>query len=125
MQYAILPDNFNTLSPMEQWVYLKRVEKEIKEELKLLELDAKGYTSDNHEGFFKNEYGSVTVVHKTTRKPKEELKLYLADNDVLELCMKDEIDLNKVKEMVDAGILEEEAVERLLDVRKTSYLKFK
>ena len=125
MNYTILPENFNSLSPMEKWVYLKRVEKEVKEELKLLELDAKGYTSDNCGGFFKNEYGSISVIHKTTKKPKEELKVYLADNDVLELCMKDEIDLNKVNEMVEAGILEEEAVERLLEIRKTSYLKFK
>ena len=114
MQYP-LPDG---LSPMQKWLMLKDLETLIKQELEAIkdevaiEFDA-GNTAD----------GQVTKVSKVTVKPKDSILQFLQDRDLLRLVKKDDIDMKKVNQLVDAGIISEAELEEHLDVKESSYLK--
>lgn len=114
MQYP-LPDG---LSPMEKWLMLKDLEVLIKQELEAIKDDvALEFDLGN------NAEGQVTKVSKVTVKPKDSIIQYLQDNGLLKLVKKDEIDMKKVQQLVDTGVIEEEELAKHLDVKETSYLK--
>ena len=112
------------MSDIEKWVYLKELESKIKLELKVV---GENVNSELEElgGFSRTETGSVQQVKRITSKPKDELKFFLQEKGVLDICKKDEIDLSKVKELIECGVLDNEEVESHLEITETSYLKFR
>lgn len=106
----------------ERWVYYKKVEAEAKTEIKKLQEDALAQVKTAG-GFLVGRSGKAQMVGKTERKAKESLKTFLAENGVLELCTKDDIDLKKVEEMVEAGVLAKEEVENHIITKNNPYLK--
>lgn len=114
------PDENLTLA--ERWIYYKKAEAEAKEEIEKLKSEALNEV-ERSGGFFAGVNGMVQRVNKTERKPKESLKTFLAEKGVLEICTKDDIDLKKVQEMVDAGVLTTEEVEPHIQTKDNPYLK--
>ncbi len=113
MQYP-LPDG---LSPMEKWLMLKDLETLIKQELEAIKDEV------FHEVDEGNADGQVTKVSKVTVKPKDSILQFLQDRDLLRLVKKDEIDMKKVNQLVETGIIGEDELEEHLDIKETSYLK--
>lgn len=113
MQYP-LPDG---LSPMQKWLMLKDLETLIKQELEAIKDEVFNEVDAG------NADGQVTKVSKVTVKPKDSILQFLQDRDLLRLVKKDEIDMKKVSQLVEAGIIGEDELEEHLDVKETSYLK--
>ena len=121
---ALIEYPSNEMSDLEKWAYLKELEGKLKLELKVVGEKVKqefGYEG----GFKQTKFGNVQQVMRVTQKPKDDLKFYLAEMDVLEVCKKDDIDLTKVKDLIESGYLDNEEVEKRLETTETSYLKFK
>ena len=123
MSYIKLPKQ--DMTDAEKWVFFKMVEAEAKKALDELKEKALGDVHQKHNDFYDTEFGKAQWITKTDRRVKYSMKEYLYENGYLELCQKDDIDLAKVKELVDAGLLKEEEVEAHIDNRKTAYLKYK
>lgn len=113
MQYP-LPDG---LTPMEKWLALKDLETLIKQELEAIKDDVFNEIDDG------NANGQVTKVSKFTVKPKDSIIQFLQDRDLLRLVKKDEIDMKKVNQLVETGIIGEDELEEHLDIKESSYLK--
>ena len=121
---ALIEYPSNEMSDLEKWAYLKELEGKLKLELKVVGEKVKqefGYEG----GVKQTKFGNVQQVMRVTQKPKDDLKFYLAEMDVLEVCKKDDIDLTKVKDLIESGYLDNEEVEKRLETTETSYLKFK
>lgn len=118
MKYINEPDN---MTETQRWAFYKMLSKSISVELRKIEENV----MNDIEEFKETEYGKIQKITKVTFKPKEELKMYLSDKDVLDICKKDEIDMAKVKELVESGVLDEEELSNYLTPRSTDYLKFK
>ena len=96
---ALIEYPSNEMSDLEKWAYLKELEGKLKLELKVVGEKVKqefGYEG----GFKQTKFGNVQQVMRVTQKPKDDLKFYLAEMDVLEVCKKDDIDLTKVKDRI-------------------------
>lgn len=118
MKYVNEPEN---MTDTQRWAFYKMLSKMIAVELRKIEENVMSEIGE----FGETEYGNVQKITKVTFKPKEELKMYLNDREVLDICMKDEIDMSKVKELVESGVLDEDEVSNLLTSKTTDYLKFK
>lgn len=112
------------MSDIEKWTFLKELERQLKLEMKVIEESAKGQLK-NEGGYCRTSMGSVQEVVRTTVKPKDGLKFYLDEMDVLDVCKKDDIDMAKVNELIDCGYLDSKKVEEHLEIRESSYLKLK
>lgn len=108
----------------EAWRFYSSLEstaKKLKEKhkkLALTEVEAIGE-------YAKTNYGGVQVIATKTKKQKESLKFFLAERGLLDLCRNDDVDLNKVQTLIDAGKLTEEEVYQHIDINPSSYLKSK
>lgn len=111
-----LDENLTTL---EKWLTLKELESLVKMHLDAMK-DEMNELVDSGDG-----EGVVTKVTKTTTKPKDSIIKFLEDKDLLRLVKKDDIDMSKVKQLVQAGVINEEELEEHLDVKESSYLKKK
>jgi hypothetical protein len=110
------------LSLVERWIYYKQAEKEAQNEIEKIKKKALVEVEDNG-GFFTGSNGKAQRISKTTRKAKESLKTLLAEQGVLELCQKDDIDLKKVQDMIDSNTLNSEEVEVHIETKDSPYLK--
>ena len=110
------------LTLTERWIHYKLAEAEAKKELEKIKAEALAEVERNG-GFVTGSNGKAQLVNKTDRRPKESLKTFLAEKGVLELCIKDDIDLKKVQEMIDAGVLDADEVEKHIETKLNSYLK--
>lgn len=115
-----LPEADLTLA--ERFAHFKRIEAELKKEIDKVKGDAL-YQVKASGGFFEGRTGKVQMIDKTETKPKESLKEFLAEKGVLELCYKDDIDIKKVKDMVDGGMISKEELDQHLVVKQNPYLK--
>lgn len=105
------------LTPLERWLKLKELESVIKIQLDALkELVEEEVANGNGEGM-------VTKVTKTTIKPKDSIIKFLEDKDLLRLVKKDDIDMAKINQLVEAGVVAEEELEEHLERKESSYLK--
>lgn len=105
------------LTPLEQWLALKELEAVIK-----IQLDAlKELVEEEVDNGYAD--GMVTKVTKTTVKPKDSIIKFLEDRDLLRLVKKDDIDLAKVNQLVEAGVVDEDELEEHLERKQSSYLK--
>ena len=116
--------NLQFESEVEAWRYFSSLEttaKKLKEKHKktaLAEVKSIGeYT--------KTSYGGVQVIDMETKGQKESLKFFLADRGLLDLCRNDDVDLNKVQALIDAGKLTKEEVDEHITLKPSSYLKTK
>lgn len=105
------------LTPLEKWLALKELESVIKIQLDALKELVEDVV-DNGDG-----EGKVIKVTKETVKPKDSIIKYLEDKDLLRLVKKDDIDMSKVYQLVEAGVVDEEELESHLDRKQSSYLK--
>lgn len=112
------------MSDVEKWTFLKELERQLKLEMKVIEEEVKGQLKENG-GYCRTSMGSVQEVTRTTVKPKDGLKFYLDEMDVLDVCKKDDIDMAKVNELIDCGYLDFEKVKEHLEIQESSYLKLK
>jgi len=110
------------LTLTERWIHYKLAEAEAKKELDKLKAEVLIEVEKNG-GFVTGTNGKAQRVSKTERRPKESLKTFLAEKGLLELCTKDDIDLKKVQEMIDAGELKAEEVEQHIETKANPYLK--
>lgn len=112
-------------SLVDQFIYYKKIEKEIKSRLESIKSVATNIVKDENEGFYRNPTGAVQVVKKTERRAKESLKTFLAERGLLDALRKDDIDLKKVDDAVKAGLIEEEELTKHIVKKDNSYLKLK
>ena len=105
------------LSPMEKWLQLKDLETQIKQELELLKDEVAEFVDNG------NAEGKVTKVTKETVKTKDSIIQYLQDKDLLRLVKKDEIDMKKLNQLVQTGVIDEDELEEHLERKQSSYLK--
>lgn len=110
------------LTIAEKWVHYKNAESEVKKAIDELKATALDQVSSAG-GFLVGRTGKAQMVNKTERKAKESLKTFLAEEGILEMCTKDDIDLKKVQDMVEAGVLDKEAVEAHIITKENPYLK--
>ena len=118
-----LPKAKESMSLAEKWIFYKRLEDYAKNEKKKLEKATVASVEDAG-GFSRTEYGSATVNSRTNRKATDDLKFYLDEKGYLDICQKDDIDIKKVDELIDAGILDKEEVYRHIEESETKFLKF-
>jgi len=111
-----------SLSLAERWVHYKKVEAAAKKEFEAIKKEALAEVEANG-GYMEGRTGKVQRVQKNDRKAKESIKTFLAEKGVLELCYKDEVDLKKVDEMIDAGVINKEDVQQHIVVKENPYLK--
>lgn len=105
------------LTPLEQWLALKELEAVIK-----MRLDAlKELVEEEVDNGYAD--GMVTKVTKTTVKPKDSIIKFLEDRNLLRLVKKDDIDLAKINQLVEAGVVDEDELEEHLERKQSSYLK--
>lgn len=108
----------------EKWAFYNMAEKEAKAEKELVAKLAMNDVSATEHKFIRTSLGGAQLVTKVTRKAKDSLKFFLQQHGQLEICKKDEIDLNKVRELAELGILPEEVTSHISET-KTGYLQLK
>lgn len=104
------------MSVIEKWIALKDLEAAIKGELLAIKEDVEAILDVE-------EVQGVSKVVKVTVKPKDSLTKFLGDRGILELVKKDGIDMAKVNQLVEAGVILEEDLAEHLDQTESSYLK--
>lgn len=110
---------------VEKWAFYNQAEKEAK---KAKEAAAKTAILDVHKTehkFIKTPFGGAQMIDKETRKAKDSLQFVLQSKDVYEMCREEKIDLKKVDELVEAGILDEDELKEHIEVKRSPYLKIK
>lgn len=116
---------FQGMTKAEKFAYLKNLEREIKKELKALQSEVKTEFEGTFSKSFQTEFGTIQKVSKVTVKPKETLQVFLHEKGLLEICKYDDIDMNKVRELVEAGIITEEELDEHLNKTESEYFKIK
>ena len=109
---------------LQKYMYLKELEKEVKDEIKSMQIEIKNELGGYENNFVSGENGSLQKITKKAVKPKDSLTMFLHDQGLLEICKNDGIDLQKVNQLVDAGVIDEEELQQHLDIRYSDYLKF-
>lgn len=112
------------MSIAEKYIWLKALEKEVKNAISILQMEVKDELENYDNKLCKNEHGNVQKIKKVTTKPKESLQLFLLDLGLLDICKQDGIDMQKVKQLVEAGVIEEEELQEHLEKTESEYLKF-
>ena len=113
------------LDPVAQWAFYNRAEKEAKSAKDAIAKVALKTVSATHNKFQTTQYGGAQLIEKTTKKPKDTLKFILQQKGQLDMCRKDDIDLKKVDELVEAGILDRSEIDNHIEIKKTSHLQIK
>ena len=107
------------------WAFYNKAEKEAKEGKENAAKEAlKAVGSTDHK-FMKTVYGGAQMISKEIKKPKDTLKFVLQNAGHYELCRKDEVDLKKVEELVEAGMLDKEEISKHIAVNSSKYLQLK
>lgn len=104
------------LGALEKWLALKDLESAIKMELLALKEEVEAILEVE-------EVKEVSKVVKVSVKPKDSITKFLGDQGLLELVKKDGIDMTKVNQLVDAGVISVEDLEEHLERKESSYLK--
>src|SRR5699024_3868204 len=112
------------MSDWEAWVYYKQIERRAKEKQKELSDSTKEYVHGQGDAVSCGG-GSLHYVSTTRKKAKDSLKLYLHDKNLLEMCQRDDIDLSKVNQLIEAGALNENEVNEHTELNESSHLRFK
>jgi hypothetical protein len=112
------------LSDFQRYIWLDKAEKEAKKEKDKMKAAIVKGVHDNNK-FVKTDFGNIQWVPKETKSPLDTMKFFLANKGVLDVCKKDEIDLKKVDELIDAGFLSKEEVNSHIKVTQSSYVKVK
>lgn len=116
------PQNGN---PVEIWAFYNAAEKEAKKAKEVAAVIAMKEVSKTDHKFVKTLFGGAQQIAKETRKPKDTLKFVLQQAGHYDLCRKDDIDLNKVDELVEAGMLDADLVKEHIDTKASTYLQLK
>ena len=119
--YSKPDDNLNYI---EKWIHFKRIEKQVKKEMDDLRKQAEKEVIDNDK-FYKNNHGKVLYIEQETKKPKDSLKVLLQQKGLLELCKKDDLDMSKVMDLVDAGELSEAEISPHIKTTPKKFLQYK
>lgn len=113
------------VDPVALWAFYNKAEKEAKAGKEAAAKEAALKVGSTTHKFMKTQYGGAQMISKTVRKPKDSLKFVLQDAGHYELCRKDEVDLKKVDELVEAGMLNKEEIEQHIQTSNSSYLQLK
>lgn len=111
--------------PVALWAFYNKAEKEAKDGKDNAAKIALKEVGQTEHKFVRTQYGGAQMVSKVTRKPKDSLKFILQNAGKYELCRKDEIDLKKVDELVEAGLLDETEINQHVQKSDSAYLKLK
>lgn len=111
--------------PVALWAFYNKAEKEAKELKEKAAKEAAKSVGNTEHKFIRTQYGGTQLISKETRKAKDTLKFVLQSQGHYELCRKDDIDLKKVDELIEAGILDEELIKQHVSVSKSAYLQLK
>lgn len=104
-------------NPVDKWLALKELKDEIEVKLKAL-------SSEVMEAIdIGEDHGMVSKGKKTTIKPKDSMVKFLEDRDLLRLVKKDEIDMSKINQLVEAGVLDEDELSEHLDKKESAFIK--
>jgi hypothetical protein len=112
-------------SNAEKWAFYNAAEKAAKALKDDIAKQAMVDVSATEHKFIRTSLGGAQLVNKVMRKPKDSLKFFLQQHKVLEVCKKDEIDLKKVDELIEAGMLPQEETAAHITENKSSYLQLK
>lgn len=112
------------MTALEKYTWLKALEKEVKDAIALLQIEVKQDLNNHENNLCRNEFGNVQKIKKVTTKPKESLQVFLQELDLLEVCKHDGIDMQKVRQLVDAGVIDPLELEEHLIKTESDYLKF-
>lgn len=116
-------DSEKQIDPIDEWVNLKRAESYVKGLLDNLKSEVSSKVTE-HEGFVKTASGGAQTYTRTEVKPKDSLRFLLEKQGVLDICTKDELDMKKVNEIVEAGIITPEQLSDNVTIKETQILKF-
>lgn len=111
--------------PIALWAFYNKAEKEAKagkDEAAKVALHEVGKTEHK---FVKTQYGGAQMIKKETKKPKDTLKFILQSEGKYDLCRKDEVDLKKVDELIEAGMLDADHINQHIAITTSSYLQLK
>lgn len=111
--------------PIALWAFYNKAEKEAKDGKENAAKVALKEVGKTEHKFVRTQYGGAQMVSKVSRKPKDSLKFVLQNAGHYEICRKDEVDLKKVDELVEAGILDKEEIENHVQAKSSSYLQLK
>lgn len=125
MEHKFLKSPAEGSTAAEIWSFYNAAEKEAKEAKDKAAKQALVDVAGTENKFIRTSLGGAQLITKVTRKAKDSLKFFLQQNDLLEVCKKDDIDLKKVDELVEAGMLPEEEVSKHVSETKSSYLQLK
>lgn len=124
MEHRFLKSPQEGAAAAELWAFYNSAEKEAKEAKEKAAKQALVEVSSTEHKFIRTPLGGAQLITKVTRKEKDSLKFFLKQHDMLEVCRKDEIDLKKVDEFVEAGLIPEDVTNHILE-NKSSYLQLK
>ena len=98
----------------EKYIYFSKLEKEAK---KAKEAARKAISEafNGQDGKLETGFGNVTRSHKTTVKAADSMQQYLLNIGKLDMCKKDELDVKKIQEYINLGIIPAEAKIHLLE----------
>lgn len=111
--------------PVALWAFYNKAEKEAKEGKEKAAKEALKAVGSTEHKFMKTVYGGAQMISKEVKKAKDSLKFALQNAGHYELCRKDEVDLKKVEELVEAGMLDKEEISKHIQVNSSKYLQLK
>lgn len=107
------------------WAFYNKAEKEAKESKEAAAKRALIDVSKTEHKFIKTQYGGAQMIAKETKKAKDTLKFVLQQAGHYDLCRKDDVDLNKVNELIEIGLLDADQIKEHITITKSSYLQLK
>lgn len=107
------------------WAFYNKAEKEAKASKDEVAKRAMVDVYKTEHKFIKTQYGGAQMISKQVKKAKDTLKFVLQAEGKYDLCRKDEVDLSKVEELIEAGILDENHIKEHIAVTSSTYLKLK
>lgn len=107
------------------WAFYNQAEKEAKKAKEGVAATALKEVKSTQHKFMNTQYGGAQMISKETRKAKDTLKFVLQNAGHYDLCRKDEVDLKKVDELVEAGILDEKEISQHIEKKNSSHLQIK
>lgn len=106
------------LSVEERWIQLKELQAVIKLQLEAIEDEMKELVVNGDV-----DESKVKLVKKQSVKMADSINKFLDNKNLLNLVRKDDIDLGKVNQLVEAGIIDAKELEEHLIRKETTYLK--
>jgi hypothetical protein len=111
--------------PIALWAFYNKAEKEAKEGKEREATIALNEVGKTEHKFVRTQFGGAQMISKVIKKPKDTLKFILKNQGQYELCRKDEVDLKKVEELIEAGILDKNEIMQHIQVTPSAYLQLK